>query len=119
MSKEVCPYCNKPATFSTSLQFYGKNYGTNVYHCDDCDARVGTHGKGKRALGTLANKELRDLRMTCHRLIDPYWRTKKMSRRRVYERLAAFMEISAQEAHIAMFNEDQCRKVIAKFERNE
>lgn len=109
-----CPYCNKQAEFLSSKEFYGKNYGTNLYVCRPCDARVGTHGKGKRPLGTMANHKLRVLRRMCHRRFDPIWMYKrnKWARTNAYQWLQREMDLSPQEAHIGMFNEEQCRKLI-------
>ncbi|MFC5587578.1 zinc-finger-containing protein [Sporosarcina soli] len=114
-----CPYCDKPARFVSSREFYGRDYGTNLYVCTLCDARVGTHGRGKTPLGTLANGNLRNLRKMCHARIDPLWKSRKMSRKAVYMRLQKVMELTSEEAHIGMFNEHQCQKLIAIFERGE
>lgn len=117
--KVNCPYCGDPARFMTSTEFYGRNYGSNLYVCEPCDARVGTHGKGKTPLGTLANGQLRNLRMMCHAKIDPAWRKGKMKRRAVYSRLARKMGLSSKEAHIGLFNIVQCRRLLGMVERGE
>lgn len=65
-----CPYCTGPVGFTTSKLFYGNDYGINIYVCYPCDAYVGTHGKGKTPKGTLANKQLRSLRMIAHSIFD-------------------------------------------------
>lgn len=113
----TCPYCGKLAEFSSSRLFYGQCYGTNVYYCTPCDARVGTHGRGKKPLGTMANASLRILRRRCHALIDPYWKKGKYSRSTVYRRMAAAMNLTPEEAHIGLFNEDQCKQLIAFFKK--
>lgn len=111
-----CPYCTGPVEFLSSKQFYGKDYGTNVYVCYPCDAYVGTHGKGKTPLGTLANKPLRQLRMTAHSIFDPIWKGKfrKMGRAGAYRLMQRLMNLPPEKAHIAMFDEDQCRLLISK-----
>lgn len=96
----------------TSKQFYGKNYGTNLYVCKPCDARVGTHGKGKTPLGTMANKKLRALRNAAHRGFDPLWKSKRMSRRNAYKWLRDKMDLTSKEAHIGKFNEEQCLQLL-------
>lgn len=115
MNMVTCPYCNIPAKFITSKDFYGKDYGTNLYVCRECLARVGTHGRGKTPKGTLANDELRALRIKCHSLIDPFWKQGKYSRTTVYKRMAKAMGLSSKDAHIGMFNKDQCLKLINFF----
>lgn len=111
----ICPYCNKEAEFLTSYQFYGVNYGTNLYVCRGCDARVGTHGRGKTPKGSLANAELRALRMRCHALIDPFWKQGKYSRTTVYKRMAKAMGLTSDQAHIGMFNKEQCLQLMNFF----
>lgn len=108
-----CPYCGHEAEFMTTKQFYGVDYGTNVYVCKDCDAYVSTHGKGKTPLGTMANKELRELRKICHGLFDPLWQRGQYSRTGAYRFLQRTMDLPAEKAHIAMFNTEQCKKLIA------
>ncbi|MBN6206237.1 hypothetical protein JYK21_07220 [Ralstonia pickettii] len=110
MCNVICPYCKKEAEFVTSNQFYGKDYGTNLYVCHPCDARVGTHGKGKQPLGTMANKQLRALRMACHEAFDPMW--KRGKRREAYSWLQEVMGLSKKDAHIGKFDEKQCFKLL-------
>lgn len=108
----ICPYCNEQAEFITTKAFYGKDYGHNLYICRTCDARVGTHKRSKIPKGTLANEELRLLRINCHNLIDPYWKKGKYTRKEVYERLSSAMNIPFKNTHIAQFNIEQCRTLI-------
>lgn len=112
-----CPYCYGEPEFSSSLEFYGVDYGSSVYYCVECDARVGTHKGSDKPLGTLANSDLRKLRMTCHNLIDPYWRIGKYKRGTVYRRLSKAMELPQELTHIAMFDEEQCKKLIGFFKK--
>lgn len=107
-----CPYCGKEAAFISSKQFYGRGYGTNLYVCRPCDARVGTHGKGKTPLGTMANVNLRALRKACHRHFDQLWKSKSMSRSKAYVWLAEVMNLPKEKAHIAMFDEEQCLSLL-------
>lgn len=109
-----CPYCNEVAEFLTSKEFYGRDYGTNIYVCKPCDAYVGTNGNTKKALGTLAKRELRELRKRAHFLFDPLWRQKKMTRNEAYKWLQKNMDLSPDKAHIGMFNEEQCKELIQK-----
>lgn len=97
----------------SSTEFYGKNYGSNLYVCIPCDARVGTHGKGKTPLGTMANANLRELRKLCHARFDVRWKTGKVSRSKAYKQLAEMMDLSPDKAHIGMFDETQCKKLLS------
>jgi hypothetical protein len=110
-----CPYCNNKAEFISSKEFYGKCYGTNLYVCRPCDARVGAHRKGNKPLGTMANKKLRALRMACHEAFDPMWKRKRkqnVRRREAYKWLQNEMGLTKREAHIGKFNEEQCFKLL-------
>lgn len=110
-----CPYCGNEAKFMSSKEFYGKDFGSNLYVCRPCDAYVGTHGKGKTPLGTMANQRLRELRKTAHSIFDPMWRGKyKMSRSKAYAWMAEVMDLPGEKAHIGMFNDDQCKALIEK-----
>lgn len=110
--KVVCPYCNWKAHFLSSKEFYGKDYGNNIYVCYACNAYVGTHGRGRRPLGRLAKPVTRALRRYVHSLFDPLWKSKRMSRNEAYIWLQEVMDLPPEEAHIGMFSEDQCRKLI-------
>lgn len=109
----ICTYCNNEAQFTTSKEFYGHDYKTNLYVCRPCDARVGTHGRGKTPLDTMANSELRGLRKECHRRFDVRWKTKQVSRSKAYQQLAGMMDLPPEKAHIGMFDETQCKKLLS------
>lgn len=112
----ICGYCNNEAEFMSSKEFYGQDYGVNMYVCRPCDAYVGTHGKGKTPLGTLANKRLRSMRKTAHSIFDPLWKGKyrKMGRGNAYQVMQELMNLPPEKAHIGMFNEEQCQELIQK-----
>lgn len=112
----LCPYCQYEAEFKTSKEFYGKDYGCNVWVCYSCEAHVGTHGKGRTPKGTLANKETRQWRELAHKYVDPLWKgkNKKMSRGQTYQWIQKAMDMTPQEAHIGNFTVEQCKKIIRK-----
>ena len=85
----TCPYCGKKAQWCENKIIYGRNYGKSYmcYYCADCDAYVGCHQNTQIPLGTMANKELRGLRIKAHNLIDPLWKSGKMKRGDVYKAL--------------------------------
>lgn len=112
-----CRYCGNEVICVTSKEFYGRDYGAHVYRCTSCDAYVGTHRGTTIPLGTLANKELRDLRQMAHRVFDPCWKNGHMKRVSAYRRLSEFMGTDRKDTHIAMFDEEQCRKLIKGFKR--
>lgn len=104
----MCPYCGDLVEFISSKNFYGTDYGTNLYVCRKCDARVGTHGKGKNPLGTMADANLRALRKACHLHFDKLWKSRKMSRSKAYVWLSNAMDLPSEKAHIGMFDKEQC-----------
>ena len=111
----TCHYCGNPAEFKeTSDHIYQQDYGP-VYQCDDGHelAYVGCHQGTARPLGTLANKETRKQRKAAHALFDPLWQGKAPgTRKRAYRALELIMGLDKKHAHIAMFDSDQCRKLI-------
>ena len=117
--KPICPYCTEPAELVDSSVIYGKSYGM-MYLCKDCDAYVGCHKGGARALGTLANPHLRSLRKKCHHLFDPIWEmlvfdhglSKPKARAIAYEWLGGMMYIDANDCHIGMFDADSAMEAI-------
>ena len=109
-----CPYCGEEAEYLSSKAFYGRDYGSNIYLCRDCDAYVGTHKGSSKALGTMATYELRELRKKAHAAFDPLWKIMEMSRRQAYKWLQEVMGLSAEEAHIGLFNKAKCKSLIRK-----
>ena len=110
--KVVCDYCENDAVFMTTEQFYGKDFGTNMWVCKLCDAYVGTHKRTDEPKGTLANKELREWRKEAHKAVDPLWLSKSMKRKEVYQWIQDVMGLSSEEAHIGMMNIQQCKELI-------
>ncbi len=107
----ICPYCQQPARWVDNAEIYGRRYGMSymMWWCEPCDARVGCHKNTKRALGTLANKELREWRMKAHAHIDPHWKLGKMSRGRVYEILNQHF---GREMHVGESDIAACQEIL-------
>ena len=110
---KVCRYCGAKVVFTSNAEIYGKQYGGGMcYLCRRCGAYVGTH-KGSRApLGTMADDVLRYWRKQAHDNFDKLWKSKRLSRPQAYKWLATQMGLSAEETHIALFEVDQCEKVV-------
>lgn len=104
-----CPYCGGTAT----LEPPRREGWRAVWRCA-CGASVGTHPNGK-PLGTLANAELREARIRVHAVLDPLWHhsSEKGLRRRVYQALAAAMQLTEDECHVGSFTLAQCEQAIA------
>lgn len=105
-----CPYCGNAAELVTGKEIYPalpKLRHSLFYSCLPCKAYVGTHGDG-RPLGTLANAELRHQRRNTHHVFDRLWQAGLMSRSQCYRWMADTLGITAEQAHIAMLNPEQC-----------
>jgi hypothetical protein len=112
MSAPVCPYCDTPAVLRGSTEVYGpgKDFG-NLWVCGNyprCDSYVGVHRDSPIAapLGTMANADLRKLRIKVHAAFDPLWKSGRMKRTQAYRLLSRLMGVP--QAHISWFNADQC-----------
>lgn len=119
----VCPYCGNNTEYIDSSVIYGKSYGM-IYLCSPCDAYVGVHKGTDKALGRLANKELRELKKEAHFYFDQIAKTKLINkiwkeyipnlgnRNKAYLWLSKQMGIDREYCHIGMFNVEQCRQAI-------
>lgn len=114
-----CPYCGAKATLRPSSAVYGdaaKNDGY-LYVCDrypKCDSYVGAHKKTKRPMGTLANGDLRNKRIQAHKAFDWMWKSGLMTKWQAYKWMQGKLDLSDEQAHIAMFSEYMCDRLIAE-----
>lgn len=114
----TCPYCSRRTKYVDSAVVYGKSYG-KIYYCAPCQAWVGVHKGTSKALGRLANAELREWKKEAHKYFDPLWQKKIQqgskkhdARRLAYKWLSEQMSIPIRETHIGMFDVDQCKQVV-------
>lgn len=116
MSEMPCPYCGSLVIRRSNATIYGRQYGNGqVWVCSRfpfCDSYVGCHPNGD-PLGTLANAELRAVRLDAHKVFDALWNKRGWWRRDAYRWLARKLDIPEKECHIAMFDLDTCEKVKA------
>lgn len=115
-----CPYCGGDAELTTGYKVYPHRLDLadlKVWACFPCDAWVGTHKNSPThaPLGRLANPELRKAKMAAHAAFDPWWKSGRMSRRKAYALLAEKMGIHKDQAHIGMFDVEQCKQVVMLF----
>jgi len=117
----ICDYCQGPTEFVDDSEVYERSYGRKVYLCRPCNAWVGVHKGTTRPLGRLAKSELRKMKIQAHAHLDVLWRAamrtrgwgQNQARGKAYVWLAASMGIEQAKCHIGMFDEEQCRQVIA------
>jgi len=114
----ICPYCKKEAKLVTGEYihpFQPRHKDKKYYLCDACDAYVGCHKGTAKALGTLANYELRILRMKVHVVFDHIWKSGLITRKEAYITLAMNLNISLTKCHIAAFDINICNRALEIF----
>ena len=107
-----CPYCNKRAERVTGSKVHPHRpwlAEKQFFQCEPCNAYVGCHDNG-HPFGTLANSELRLLRIKAHQAFDPVWKTGRLTRKRAYKWLAK--KLGVDSIHIGQMNSDQCKRTI-------
>lgn len=130
--RDECWYCgDTPRLHETSIHIYNKDYGP-VWQCPCCHAYVGCHPGTHKALGRVANKELRTWKMKAHAALDPLWRKKASNyiqerpgaskrcmaksygraRGKAYGWLSEQMGLRSDECHIGYFTIEQCKRVV-------
>lgn len=118
-----CPFCGNKIVFVNNKEIYGKSYGNaKVYLCRKCNAYTGTHYGTNVAVGVLANKEMRALRVKCHNIFDSIWRSCKNTRNkrnRLYEGLAEKMNIDRSHCHFGHFDTEELKMALGILERGE
>lgn len=112
-----CPYCGNDAELTTGYKVYPHRLDLadlKVWACFPCDAWVGTHKNSPThaPLGRLANAELRRAKMAAHAAFDPWRKSGRMTRREAYQKLADLMDMDPKDAHIGMFDVEQCKTVV-------
>ena len=119
----VCPYCGRTAVLRpASYVYHGKLFdpAQRLYVCagyPECNSYVGVHSGTLRPKGTLANSELRNLRIRTHKAFDQIWRSGVMSRPEAYHWLQDITGLRTEQTHIAMFSEFRCKQVIRACEQ--
>lgn len=115
----ICNICGGEVEYITNDKIYGKKYGSGYcYHCKSCGAYVGTHKpRPKEALGILANEEMKNWKIWCHRGFDKLWNDGK-SRGKAYKWLAKQMRISTRDCHFGYFDIKQLKQAYAILKNN-
>ena len=76
--------------------------------CDTCKCHVGTHHKTSdptRPLGNIPSPAIRTARIKIHELIDPEWKSGRVSRKRLYGRLSEALGYEYHTAEIKTIDE--------------
>lgn len=110
-----CPYCKGPADLARGAMIYPNraDLANNLfYRCLPCQAWVGCHKGTTRALGRLANAELRQAKIRAHLMFDVLWKSGQMTRQEAYNLLGRRLGLPKHACHIGMFDVDLCEQVI-------
>lgn len=113
-----CNLCGGDVIYTSNSRIYGREYGSGkCYYCTKCHAYVGTHKpEPRKALGLLANPEMRKWKKQCHALFDPMWSTASTSKKRhqqrnlAYKNLAKRLDIPVSECHFGYFDLEMLKK---------
>lgn len=110
-----CDYCGNVVPLVTGREVYPHRpdlYAKKFYRCTPCDALVGCHPGTEKALGRLANPELRKAKMAAHAAFDPLWKSGQHKRGQLYGWLAKQLGIEKKDCHIGMFDVAMCARVV-------
>lgn len=110
-----CNLCDGEVVYTDSGLIYGRSYGM-IYLCKNCGGYVGVHRGTDRAMGILANDEMRFLRKLCHAVFDKRWSTKP-ERTEQYVMLADELGIGLAECHFGHFDKKMLLKALRILEK--
>jgi ssDNA-binding Zn-finger/Zn-ribbon topoisomerase 1 len=111
----ACPECGADMNLRPSN--FGQKFWYSCSRWPRCRGSHGAHPTGK-PLGIPANKEVKELRHKAHVLFDPIYmiypkgKERERARWRAYQWMAYWMNLPMDQAHIGMFNKEQCLKLI-------
>lgn len=91
--KIYCCECEKQvdARFTNGQEIYPHRpdlFKLKFYKCDACGSKIGCHESNDRPLGCMPNKVISNARSNIHRVMDPLWKSGKMSRNAVYRHIS-------------------------------
>lgn len=113
-----CPYCGSQAYLRPASVVYGNHMndaGAKLYVCaryPACDSYVAAHRGNLLPMGTLADRNLRRMRIEAHSALDGLVTNGLMTRKQAYRWLQLQLGLPESEAHIAKFTELRCQRVI-------
>lgn len=116
-----CPYCGSLADLRSADGIYHDNSSnTMLYVCrryPACDSYVRMDPYTRKPFGSMANGELRALRLKAHRSFDRLHKSGLMTRSDAYRWLAAHFNLPMAEAHIGLMGDYRCKQVIEACDR--
>ena len=119
--KPVKCFCGRTAVLRKACEIKkGADPDLYLYVCSgypECDSYVRVHKGTQVPMGTLANKELRRMRILAHQSFDRIWKNNILSRNAAYKWLCTVTGLDRDQAHISLFGEYLCTQVIAECEK--
>jgi hypothetical protein len=110
---KVCPYCLNASKLISASEIYGPAFShKQVWACLPCHAWVGCHKGARKALGRLANHELRAAKKRAHVYFDQIWQKGHLDRTSAYKWLSQMLGLPSEYTHIGCFNVDTCNEVV-------
>lgn len=115
-----CPYCFGYTEFIDSKEVYQESHGF-IFICRRCESWCTTLPNSDQCAGSLANKELRQLRRKTQELLQPlierkvrYGYERRKVQIKVREWISKILNRPLEESHIAMMDIPECNKMIAE-----
>lgn len=119
MTREIyCCGCSGkvPARLTDGAEIYPHRRDLSTlpfWKCDSCGNHVGCHHKTSNPtnpLGCIPTPEIKSARQHIHRILDPIWKSKRMTRRAVYAEVA--QRLGRKDYHTANIRSlDEARHV--------
>ena len=119
MKRMRCPYCGSAVHLRSADGIYKDNiHNAKLYVCTKypvCDSYVRVHQGTTTPVGSLADANLRALRMTAHRHFDKLYKSGIMTRNEAYGWLAFMLQ--RPMSHIGYLSEYYCNVIIRESDR--
>lgn len=100
-----CPYCGGTAVLRDAAVCMS---ALSEMRC----LYVGVHKGTQIPKGTLADGDLRNLRIRAHRMFDMIWQNGILTRKNAYRWIQDKFSLRSDQAHIGHFSEYMCRRLI-------
>lgn len=121
--KIFCIECNKDviARLTDGTELYPHQerlHHLKFWKCDTCKNSVGTHRKYSgqpKPLGCIPNNEIKNARMHIHNILDPLWKTGRISRKELYKIISEFLGYEYHTGDIK--NIEEARKIYKKIKQ--
>lgn len=114
----VCPYCHRRAVLKTSEEFYGTNYGSCLWVCENCkDCYVSTKPGSDYPLGIICDAETRQYRKTLNVLKTQLEKEGWMTKEQFNQKIAGLLGGKKEGSYIGYLNLEQCQYLVSKIDK--